>query len=134
TASAMPSRTSGMRATSGSDQGGPTTSMTAAGSRSRRSRNSDCAMTMSPTQAGPTIRIRGAGMMGDEAGTTSGRARGRPACIAPGERVEMAGDTLLDGCERRVVARGAQTRQVGLGEALIAAPEVLRERHVADLA
>src|SRR5690242_1333974 len=75
-------------------------------------------MTMSPTQAGPTTRMRSRlPLMG--------------LLVQP---FHVFRDALLDGHELMVATRGPELAQVGLGEALVAALEVVREGDVLDLA
>src|ERR1051326_6932200 len=54
-----------------------------------------------------------------------------PSLGAP-QLAHVRGDAVLDALELAAVARRAQPRQVGLGEALVALPEALRERDVLD--
>src|ERR1051325_10573979 len=54
-----------------------------------------------------------------------------PSLGAP-QLAHVRGDAVLDALELAAVARRAQPRQVGLGEALVALPEALRARDVLD--
>src|SRR5579871_1525909 len=109
--------TSGMRASNGLDHVGASTSISESGKRALSVMNRLWAMTMSPTQAGPTTSIRL-----------------EPAISLLVQPGHIFFDALLHSHEGVIAAGGAELRQIRFGEALVTALEHVREGDVLDLA